>query len=66
MEGIDFRTNEKGRKTAVVIDLDLHGELWEDFYDAIVVEARHSEPRRSMADVKADLVRCGKLTPRDE
>lgn len=31
MEGIQFVIDDKGQKTAVLIDLKKHGELWEDF-----------------------------------
>ena len=34
MEGIQFVTNDKGKKVAVMIDLRKHGEVWEDFYDS--------------------------------
>ncbi len=30
MTGIQYVTNEKGRKVAVQIDLTKHGELWQD------------------------------------
>jgi hypothetical protein len=30
MTGIQFLTDEKGRKTAAVIDLKKHGALWEE------------------------------------
>jgi hypothetical protein len=30
MTGIKFITDEKGRKTAVIIDLKKHKALWED------------------------------------
>ena len=43
MEGIHFVTNEKGKKVAVMIDLDLHGELWEDIHDQLVAESRSHE-----------------------
>ena len=45
MEGIRFVTDEKGRKVAVMIDLDLHGELWEDIHDRLVAESRSHEKR---------------------
>ena len=38
MTGIQFLTDEKGRKMAVQIDLRKHGALWEDFYDGLVSE----------------------------
>jgi len=31
MDGIRFIVEEKGRKTAVVIDLKKYGEIWEAF-----------------------------------
>ena len=43
MEGIHFVTDEKGRKIAVQIDLDRHGDLWEDFYDALTIERRRED-----------------------
>jgi len=61
MSGIQFVIDEKGRKSAVVIDLKKHADLWEDFYDALVVRARANEPRESMATVRRRLIRQGKL-----
>lgn len=31
MDGIRFIVDEKGRKTAVVVDLKKYGKIWEDF-----------------------------------
>ena len=42
---IRFIVDEKGTKTAVVIDLKRHGDLWEDFYDSMVARQRAMEPR---------------------
>ena len=36
MQGIQFLIDDKGHKTAVLIDLKEHGELWEDIYDSLV------------------------------
>jgi hypothetical protein len=33
MSGITFRVDERGQKTAAVIDLRKHEQLWENFYD---------------------------------
>jgi hypothetical protein len=33
MTGINYVTDERGRKIAVQIDLKEHGALWEDFWD---------------------------------
>jgi hypothetical protein len=43
MTGIQFITDEKGRKTAAVIDLKKHKSLWEDFFDGLVSESRSKE-----------------------
>jgi hypothetical protein len=55
MTGIQFLTDEKGRKVAVQIDLRKHGALWEDFYDGLISEQRRKETGVSLATVKADL-----------
>jgi hypothetical protein len=43
MSGIQFVTDEKGRKVAVLIDLKKHGAVLEDFWDALVSESRRIE-----------------------
>ncbi|MFY9270572.1 MAG: hypothetical protein WAO55_12600 [Candidatus Manganitrophaceae bacterium] len=43
MTGIQFVTDEKGRKVAVQIDLKKHKALWEDFWDGLVAESRRKE-----------------------
>jgi hypothetical protein len=35
-----------------VLDLEEHGELWEDIYDAWLARSREDEPRESLEDVK--------------
>jgi len=41
--GIQFVTEEKGRRTAVLIDLKKHRAIWEDFRDGLVSESRPKE-----------------------
>ncbi len=55
MSGIDYLTNELGQRKAVVIDLKKHAQLWEDFYDTLVVKARKMEPRESLESVRRRL-----------
>jgi hypothetical protein len=43
MSGIQFVTDEKGRRVAVQIDLKKHGELWEDIEDILVSRSRRHE-----------------------
>jgi hypothetical protein len=61
MGGIQFLTDEKGNKTAAVIDLRVHKALWEDIQDLLVSRSRRSERSVPLAKVKASLVASGKL-----
>ncbi len=61
MEGIQFVTNDKGQKVAVLIDLKKYGEAWEDFYDSLTARLRADEPRESLEAVKKRLRKQGKL-----
>ena len=61
MKGVQFVVDEHGKKTAVVIDLKSHSDLWEDFYDAAAARERQSEPRETLDAVKKRLRRKGKL-----
>ena len=61
MQGINYVTNEDGKRVAVMIDLKKHGELWEDFYDGLIAKKRADEPRESLNSVRDLLKRKGKL-----
>ncbi len=43
MSGIQYVTDEKGRKVGVLIDLKKHGAIWGDFWDGRVSESRRKE-----------------------
>ncbi len=62
MTGIQFITDEKGRKTAAVIDLKKHKVLWEDFFDGLVSESRRKEKSVPYGQYRADRMR--KRSPR--
>jgi hypothetical protein len=62
MNGIRFLIDERGRKTAVVIDLKKNAELWEDFYDRALAHRRSREPRESLESVKERLKRGKRRT----
>jgi len=62
MKGVQFVINERGEKTAVVIDLKRHSEVWEDFHDVSVARQRQHEPRETLESVKQKLRRRGKLS----
>lgn len=61
MTGIQFLTDEKGRKTAVLIDLKKHGAALEDFWDGLISESRRHEKGIPFEEVKADFVKRGRL-----
>lgn len=61
MEGIRFVTDDDGRKVAVQIVLEKHGELWEDFYDTLVVHERAHEEREPWETLEKRLTCVGKL-----
>jgi hypothetical protein len=43
MTGIQFVTDEKGRKVAVQINLKKYGAVLEDFWDGLISESRRKE-----------------------
>ena len=55
MKGVSFLTDEKNNKIAVQIDLKKNGELWEDFYDAMVSYSRRKEKMISLETLKKKL-----------
>jgi hypothetical protein len=62
MTGIQYVTDEKGRKVAVQIDLKKYQELWEDIQDVLVSRSRRHEKRIPLDKVKAGLIKSGKLS----
>ena len=63
MTGIQFITDDKGRKTAVVIDLKKYGSVWEDFWDGLVSESRRKEKGIPYEEFRAK--RLKRSRPRD-
>jgi hypothetical protein len=60
MRGVQYVMDEKGERTAVIIDLKKNGELWEDFCDVAISREREDEPRESLESVKKQLLNHGK------
>jgi hypothetical protein len=60
MNGIQFITDEQGRRTAAVIDLKKHRALWEDLEDVLVSRSREHEKRIPLEKVKADFLKLSK------
>ncbi len=61
MTGVQFVTDSKGRKVAVLIDLKNHGARLRDFWDGLVSQSRRAKVGIRLEKVKADLVRHGRL-----
>lgn len=55
MSGVRYVVDESGERTAVLIDLREHGDLWEDFHDTWLAQQRESEPRESLESVREKL-----------
>jgi hypothetical protein len=56
IEGVQFVVDDAGKKTAVIINLEKWGELWEDIYDILVSESRRGEPTVSWEALKSEMV----------
>jgi len=65
MNGIKFLVDDKGKRTAVLIDLKKNSGLLEDIFDCVVARRRKNEPRESIESVKQRLRQQGKLPPDD-
>jgi hypothetical protein len=55
MRGVQFLVNENGEKTAVLLDLQEWGQLWEDFHDILVSRSRAQEESVSWDDLQTEL-----------
>lgn len=55
MKGIQFVLNDRGKRTAVIIDLKVWGEVWEDIYDSMVAYKRRNEPTVAWKDIKKEM-----------
>jgi len=61
MTGVQFVTDRKGRKVAVLIDLKKHGARLQEFWDGLVSESRRAEQGIPLSKVKTDLIKRGRL-----
>jgi hypothetical protein len=62
MTGIQYVTNQKGKRVAVQLDLRVHASLWEEIEDVLVSEARRDEESIPLEQVEAKLARRGKIS----
>ena len=56
MKGVQFLIDDEGERKAVMIDLSIHSELWEDFFDAVVAKERQDEPRETLKEVRRKIL----------
>jgi hypothetical protein len=61
MNGIQFVTDEKGRKVAIQINLKKYGAVLEDFWDGLISESRRKEKGIPLETFKAGLIKRGRL-----
>jgi hypothetical protein len=61
VSGIQFVTDEKGRKVAVQIDLKKYGAVLEDFWDGLISESRRKGKGIPLEKIKVDLLKRGRL-----
>jgi hypothetical protein len=61
MTGIQFVTDDKGRKVAIQINLKRYGDRLQDFCDGVISESRRSEKGIPLEKVKTDLIKRGRL-----
>jgi len=52
MRGIEYVVDDAGNKKAVLIDLSVHEDLWEDFLDQLTTREREQDPRETLSEVK--------------
>jgi hypothetical protein len=62
MTGIQYVTDEEGRRVAVQIDLRKHADLWEEFEDLLVSESRRHEESIPIEEVEKRLRERNKLS----
>jgi len=63
MRGVKYLYNARGRKTAVLIDLEENGNVWEDLLDVALAQERAAEPSARWTVVRRRLERAGRLKP---
>jgi hypothetical protein len=57
LKGVKYLVDDRGSRTAVVIDLKEYRALWEDFFDRALIESRKNESRESLESVKKRLAK---------
>lgn len=63
MPGVKYLHSARGKKTAVLIDLEHNGDVWEDLFDVALARTREGERTERWAAVRRRLERTGRLKP---
>lgn len=61
MRGVRYLYDDKGKKTAVLIDLAHNSALWEELLDVALAQSRATERTESWSTVRGRLERTGRL-----
>jgi hypothetical protein len=61
IRGVKFLFDERGEKTAVMIDLRQARGLWEDILDVATAKSREREPSQTWASIRSRLEKAGRL-----
>lgn len=64
IRGVKFLFDERGEKSAVMIDLRQGRGLWDDILDVATARSREREPAESRATVRGRLEKAGRLEKR--
>ncbi|MCB9348234.1 MAG: hypothetical protein H6573_12105 [Lewinellaceae bacterium] len=61
LKGINYLMDSDNNKVAVQIDLEMYGELWQEFLDRLIIEFRKDEESDSFDDFLKELEEEGLL-----
>ena len=61
LKGIHYLMDSDNNKVAVQIDLEIYGELWQEFLDRLIIEFRKDEESDSFDDFLKELKEEGLL-----
>jgi len=63
MRGVKYLYNARGKKTAVLIDLERNGDVWEALLDVALARRREGERTERWTVVRRRFERAGRLRP---
>lgn len=63
MKGISYITDNKGKQTALVVDMKFYAQEIQDFLDGLVAESRRKEPKADYKKFIGKILKKRKLGP---